>query len=654
MPSWVSKRKTGKLERSEASPAERFTRALLTLTREVWHPDCTFETAIASICRTACRAMQVERVSMWVYEADVHLLRCLHVHQARDSGPLDTSTLDTLSLDGDDYMAALDDVRALDSNDFDAGAPELPRSHLALQDYLRRNSIYALLDAPACVGGELLGVISHESVNRHRDWSAEEVTFAASMGDYVAMAYEIARRRSTEDTLQHLLLHDAATGLPNREYLEELLTQRLAAPRRKHVALAVVHARVTAACGGALAAGAATEDEVMTLVAAELRTLASDPIALGRVHSNGFAFVLAASAAEGVAVRLAERCIELVKALGEANEDINPGIAIGIAFADTALDGSARALLRQAEEAADSAALCDRFAFEVFDLARHDALVERLRLERDLRVAFVNGDFELHYQPEYDAREHRWVAAEALLRWRYEERLLAASEFVGAAEASGLILPLGSWVLHRACRDAAGWPMLPSGQAAGVRVNVSSRQFDSPGLAEDVTAALTESGLDPGRLCLEITETTLMLDIERAQQVLYALKAIGVKVAIDDFGTGYASLTYLKRLPIDVLKIDRSFVEGLPGNTIDSAIVAAVAGLAEALGIEVVAEGVERVEQQRALQAIGLRRMQGWLYARAMDQDAVCRIFASIPPRAVQPAAGIAAVKPEEFTLLAE
>jgi EAL domain-containing protein (putative c-di-GMP-specific phosphodiesterase class I)/GGDEF domain-containing protein len=631
MPSWASKLRAVELEREAASSSERFTVALVSLTREVWHPGCTFETAVAAICKTACQALEVERVSMWEYEPEAHLLRCLHAYQPRGSGPLDAASLDTLSLDGDDYMAALKGVRALDSNDFDS-LDEAPLSHRALCDYLRRYSIHALLDAPAFVGGQILGVISHESVDRRRDWTAAEISFAASMGDYVAMAYEIARRRSAEATVQHLLLHDGPTGLPNRELMEELLNRRLSGMRRRGETVAVVHARIDAACGGALAAGARTEEDVMVQVAARFCGLENDHLDLARVHSNGFAFALAASAVDGAAVRLAERCLTLVRELSEDDDDVCPGASVGIAFAAHAVDCDARALLRQAEEAADSAALVDRFAFEVFDIGRHDALVERLRIERAMRAAFADGHFELHYQPEYDADEHRWVAAEALLRWRHEGRLLSAVEFVGVAEASGLILALGSWIMHRACRDAADWPATPNGEPAGLRVNVSARQFDTPGLADDIAAALAQSGLAPDRLCLEITETTLMGDIEHALSVLVQLKSTGVRIAIDDFGTGYASLTYLKRLPVDVLKIDRSFVDGLPGDKVDAAIVLAVAGLADSLGIEVVAEGVECIQQQQALQAVGVHRMQGWLYAKAMDQASVCRLLSLAAP----------------------
>lgn len=160
-----------------------------------------------------------------------------------------------------------------------------------------------------------------------------------------------------------------------------------------------------------------------------------------------------------------------------------------------------------------------------------------------------------------------------------------------------------------------------------LRVNVSARQFEAPGLAQEVAAAVQAAGLAPERLCLELTETTLMGNIERACEVLENIRATGVSIAIDDFGTGFASLVYLKRLPIDALKIDRSFVLGLPADPVDSAIVAALTGLAGSLGIEVIAEGVEKIEQQHALQSIGVRRMQGWLYARAMNQAQLCRLL---------------------------
>ena len=608
------------------SDGQRFTRALVALTRAVWHPDCSFDSALALICEVAADALRVERVNVWHYERDAQRLRCIHAFSARERAHARADTLESLSLEGDDYVAGFEDVRALDAADVRLH-PSTASSLSELRTYLERHGIHALLDAPVRVEGEMLGVICHESTDGPRHWSHDEITFAGSMGDFVAMAFEIVRRRRAEKEVQHLLLHDATTGLPNRDYLVELLRQRLAAPRAPGDVLAVVHVRIDASGGVALPEDAPTADDVMGQVALRLRQLGSNQAHLARVRADGFAFVLEGSTAQRNAVRLAERCIAAVRGLQWELKDLLPGASVGIAYAGESAERGARLLMRQAESAADRAREHDKFGYQVFDLEHHDALLKRLRLERALRDAPANGKFELHYQPEYDATTQTWVAAEALLRWRQDGRLLAAAEFIEVLESSGQILSLGRWILHRACADAAQWASAPNQVAPTVRVNLSARQFEDATLAADVGDALAASGLAPERLCLEITETTLMRNLDHALGVLQRLKAFGVQVALDDFGTGYGSLVYLKRLPVDVIKIDRSFVDGLPGTTADIAIVKAVFGLAESLDLEVVAEGVERADQQLALQAIGVRRMQGWLFAKAMDQASLCALL---------------------------
>jgi EAL domain-containing protein (putative c-di-GMP-specific phosphodiesterase class I) len=393
----------------------------------------------------------------------------------------------------------------------------------------------------------------------------------------------------------------------------------------------VVHLVVDATGGRAWAANTPTVEDVMARLGQRLAMLGNESIELARVRANGFAFLTRDGQQSG-AVRLAERALAAIRGVEWDHVEVDPSASAGIAFAPVGQGYDARLLMRQAEEAAEHARAGDKFGYEVFDPEHHDTLVEALRFERALRDAFANGDFELHYQPEYDAEHRTWVAAESLLRWRDGERLVAAGEFIAVVESCGLMLPVGRWVLGQACRDAVQWPLLPDGGVASVRVNVSARQFDESGLVEDVAAALAETGLAASRLCLEITETTLMRDIDRALDVLQRLKRLGVSVAIDDFGTGYASLVYLKRLPVDVLKIDRSFVEGMPGAVADTAIVRAVVGLAASLGIDVIAEGVERLPQQQALQALGVRRMQGWLYGKAMDQASLCRLLQGDEP----------------------
>ena len=611
---------------SGLTDSERFTLALVELTRTVWHPDCTFESAIGAIARVAARALQVERVSVWQYQAAEGLLQCLQVYEAPRDALLDTHQMETLSLDGDDYMEALRQVRTFDAADAEASYAS-SSSYAALHDYLRRHRIRTLLDAPACVEGELQGVISHESTDRSRVWTQQEMTFAASMGDYVAMAYEIVRRRRAEQEVQHLRLHDAATGLPNRDYMVELVRQRIEGLAEGEV-LAAVFVHVDAFGTAAATSTAPSASSMMVRVAHGLRPFSLKPgVELARVRDDGLAFLMSCRLPKQGAIRLAEQCLQTVQALNLLDDRHGAGAAVGIAFGTPDHARDPRLLLRQAEEAAEQARAGDRFRYEIFDPARHDALIEELRFERRLRQAFADHEFELHYQPEYDARARKWVAAEALLRWRDAERLVVAAEFIGVVESSGLILPLGTWVLRRACTDAMRWPAGRGEVAPLVRVNVSGRQFNESSLVEDVKAALAASGLPPERLSLEITETTLMLDIDRASEVLSQLRTLGVGVAIDDFGTGYASLTYLKRLPVDVLKIDRSFVENLPGAAVDTAIVEALVGLAASLGIHVVAEGVETVLQQDALLSIGVQRMQGWLYGKAVDHVELCKLM---------------------------
>ena len=616
------------------SAAERYTRALVGLAKAVWQPDCTFDQAVGLICETAADALRVDRVNAWRYDTEHHCLQCIHAYTRSDRRHARADELEVLPLESRSdcaYAAKLHEVRAIDAADVESD-PSTAAAVGALRLYLRKHRIDALLDAPVWTEGELLGVICHENVGGPRQWTREEAMFAGSMGDYVAIAHEMARRHRAEDQVQHLRLHDAGTDLPNRDYLVELIGQRLATPPPLAHPAAVVHVRIDAAHGTALSTGAPTLDDVMAQVAPRLRELVrqppeSNPNSLGRARTNAFAFLAARGAEQSDVVRLAERCIAAVRTLPRQHEEIEPGAAVGIAFAQ-ADESDARVLMRKAEQAADHAREQGRNRYEVFDLGHHHELVECLRLERALREAFAHDRFELHYQPKYDLGRARWYGAEALLRWRTDEGLRVAGEFIAVAEASELMLPLGRWVLRQACRDAAQWhcsgPTLPL-----VSVNVAARQFDESGLVEDVAAALAESGLAAGRLCLELTESTLMRDIDRTLATLQQLKALGVQISIDDFGTGYASLVYLKRFPIDTLKIDRSFVQDLPQNLTDGAIVSAVTGLARSLRIDVVAEGVERLEQQDALQAIGVRRMQGWLYAKAMEQPEIRELFAA-------------------------
>lgn len=597
----------------------RYTRALVALTRAVWHEDCTLATALGYICEAAADALEVPRVNVWHYDADHRELRCLHDYDREQR--LHTTrpeALEILTLADSDYIASLEVVRAIDADDVDSD-PSTARSVGALRDYLHRHHIRSLLDAPVLAEGRLVGVICHEQVDAKRVWTDEEVAFAGSMGDYVALAIEVQRRRDAERALDHLRLHDAATDLPNRDYLLELLGMRLKAghDRAAQADVGAVHLQIYLPYVAALSAGSHTFDDSMAAVAAALQRELGDGYNLARVRADAFAVLPRHPQPDRELVALAERCVAVVRELS-AGTEIETGAAAGVAFARDLAERDARVMLRNAELASAHARAHGRYRYEIFDIDHHRELMARLRLEQALRDGLAQDQFRVLYQPEVDLRDGSWIGAEALLRWQRGDALVTAGEFIGAAESSGLILALGRLVLARACAEAAAWC---GGAADGpvLRVNVSAQQFDTASLVDDVAQALEDSGLPPARLCLEVTETTLLRDAVQAAATMLRLKSLGVRIAIDDFGTGYSSFAYLKQFPVDVLKIDRSFVAGLPGEPSDAAVVRGIAGIGRDIGMEVVAEGVETQAQAEALRAAGIERAQGWLYAPAVE-----------------------------------
>lgn len=609
--------------------SERFTRALTALTRAIWHDDCTLEAALAKICEAAAKALEVSRVNIWRLDAEDKKLACLHAYETDSETDVPADALETLELDGT-YAASLEQVRVVDSADVRA---DPVTSDQGLASYFRRNAVRSVMDAPVRIEGKLFGVICHEQTRFPRVWASEELIFAASMGDFVAMAVEIQRRREAEQQLEHLRLHDGGTDLPNRQYFLEMTQLRLRAPRGAEHTAAIVHVRIELPYVTTQSSDGPSSEDAMAAVADVLRQRVGSECSIARVRSNGFALLPQRHSTEHEVTDFAQRCVEVVRSMSPWR-DVEMGVAVGVVFSSDGDESDARGLMRRAEQAADRAALRGRDQLEVFDIEHHRDLVDRLHLEQAMREALANDEFEVHYQLEVDSRSGCWDAAEALLRWRHEGRLRSAGDFIAVAEGSSLILGLGRWVLARACRDAVAWPPAANGEPLTLRVNLSARQLDDPSLVAKVAESLERSGLPASQLCLEITETTLMRETVDVIRILHELKALGVSLAIDDFGTGYSSLSYLKRFPVDVLKIDRSFIAGLPGDRMDAAIVAAVATLAQSVGIDVVGEGVETVEQQHALAGLGVYRLQGWLYAAALPQDELLARVAE-PPVAI-------------------
>lgn len=609
--------------------ARRHNHALVALGRRVWHEDSTFETVIAEICEVAAETLGVERVNVWRVDSARQQLRCVHAY-VRDSGEHNPPGFDECLLLDSEYGDQLGEVRVVDIADV-RNDSTVSASEEALGAYLRRHDIHSLLDAPIRAEGEVLGVVCHEHVGSARMWSPEDYAFAGSIGDYVAVAYEIARRREIENRLRFLERHDPHTNLPNRHHLLEVAHTALRPLHEGDTGLAVIHLQFDPPAGHE---GIDVDGFHRFLVdcAEHLRELTADSAALARVREDAFAIIPHRHLREVEALELAERCIDLVQADAAGPNGYPATVTAGIAFSRDLAAPSADALLRNAENASIRARANGLGRCKVFNADRHRDLLKRMRLEQSLRDAFAGGRLLLHYMPEVDLRDGHWRSAEALLRWRNDDgRIVPAGEFIEAAESSGLIIRLGRWVLLEACSAATRWPAR-DGVAPMLRVNVSARQFEEAGLAADVDSALAESGLPPQRLCLEITETLLLRDTDTAAKTLARIRALGVRVALDDFGTGFCSLGYLKRLPIDTIKIDRGFTAGLPQDRADLAIVQALVGLARNLGIDVVGEGVETQAQADCLRACGIHAVQGYLYSPAVDNDTLIAGFAAQHP----------------------
>ncbi|WP_133500512.1 putative bifunctional diguanylate cyclase/phosphodiesterase [Cognatilysobacter terrigena] len=483
---------------------------------------------------------------------------------------------------------------------------------------LAQAGIGAVLDVPVVVGGELWGRMVFES-RSPRAWQADEEIAALHFADVFGVAIERERRRAAEAQLTYLEMYDDTSGVANRSLFVTIMRQQIKRMRRNP------------SCGSALLFvdvdrfhsvneffGEAGGNAALAIVADRLHAVTPNDASIGRVESDCFGVLLPSPGAEWRVTLIAERILEAVsQPIVQGERSWQATASIGIAFGSASPDFSAEEWLRDADMASKEAKQAGRSRVHVYDPEQHQSLMDRLSIEQGLRDALREHRIEVVYQPEFDLDTGEIVGAEALARWRREpDTLVAAGDFIEVAEATGLIEPIGRIVLVSACLEARDWPAMADGSHRSVRVNVSARQFTSGTLVAEVDEAITVSGIEPWRLCLEITETTVMAKADESMDHLRALKALGVCLAIDDFGTGYSSLSYLKRFPVDALKLDKSMVDGVESDDTVQAILRAVQGLASSLQLHVVVEGVERDEQIEPLRRLGIHRVQGFYFAR--------------------------------------
>lgn len=583
--------------------------------------------ALRDILRTFCQMADWAYGARWILDPAGEKLRCIEIWHVDDAAIAAFAAANRSSQHEFKPRAGglLSGVWATTELVWIADAAADPALGRAAQ--IAPSGLHAALAFPLLILGKFYGVIEFMA-REARPRDDHLIRIARSIGSQIG---QFIARKEAEQDLTFFANHDTLTGLPNRALFGQRLTQALARAQRNTRMLAVLFVDLDRFKVINDTLGHDAGDQLLQQAAARLRSCLREGDTIARQGGDEFVVLLEDMAESGQAAGVAQKIIANV-ALPYvlAGHEVHVTASVGVSvFPDDAPD--VPALLKNADIAMYRAKEAGKNNFQFYAAQADRHTVERLGLEGDLRRAIERGELSLHYQPKINTRSGGITGLEALVRWQHPQRgNVPPAQFIPLAEENGMIVAIGDWVTATACRDARRWaaaglPVVP------VAVNLSARQFGREGLAARIAASLRESGLEARHLALEITESAVMENAERAVAILDELHAMGVRVALDDFGTGYSSLGYLKRFPVDSVKIDRSFIANLPHDRDDIAITRAVIAMAHSLRLTVVAEGVETEAQERFLREHDCDEMQGYRFGQPCDAQAVARLLAAPP-----------------------
>jgi diguanylate cyclase (GGDEF)-like protein len=618
----LTARDLGPAERAQARRL-RFRERLLELAIQ---PKSDFAQSLSTILRTAAEVLDVASASFWRLSRDPEVLRCESLFD-RNSGRFlrDWVGRDLPAARFPEYFGPLDARQPVTVGD--THSSPLTKPFAGDPEWA---PVRALLDTPVLVEGEVVGVLCLRD-DEVRQWDEDDVSFANNTALMLALAVEAAQRQEAETRIEHLAWYDALTGLPNRNLLRETMRDMImtAANRKRRMAVMLIDLDRFKDVNDTL--GHLVGDALIKSAADTLRETVGDTGVVARLGGAEFVVLLGEFVHRQEVALLAARVAQALHRTDLVpNIDTQVSASIGISlFPEHGRDMST--LLKNADAAMYQAKRDGRNQFSFFNPIRYERAAREVQLGIEL-VKALQGEcnqFICEYQPQLEMTSGRVVGLEALIRWNHPVHgLLTPDRFIGVAEISGLSERITRWVLNEVCSQINRWRRVHPEFDVPVSVNVAGREMGSTALPTLVRSALAKHAIDPHLIVLEITERTLVKETEVDNDVLADLAALGVGLVLDDFGTGYSMMGYLKRMPISALKIDQSFIEGIPDDADSRAIVHAMIAVAKHFKLKVVAEGIESLEQVQYMREIGCDFAQGFFYSRSLTADNILEYLA--------------------------